>query len=328
MTGFFGIHFNPLNQHFYWSDHINMGKIAFVFSGQGAQYPGMGKELTEVSPAAKAVFDMADSIRPGTSDQCFNGTKEDLTITSNTQPDMFTVEVAAASALLEAGIVPDMLAGFSVGEISALGFSGSVSVEDAFRLVCRRGELMQDAPHEDSTGMAAAIKLSPEKVEELAAAAEQVYPVNYNSAAQTVCAGLSSSMAAFRASVKAAGGRAVPLKVAGAFHSPFMHSAAVGLVDVLAPMEFSAPKYPLYSNVTAQPYEDGQYKELLSKQVENPVRWQSIVENMSAAGVDTFIEVGPGNTLTGLIQRILPDAVAMNVENKATLEAVIATLKG
>lgn len=304
-----------------------MSKIAFVFSGQGAQYPGMGKELTEVSPAAKAVFDTCDSIRPGTSDQCFTGTKEELTITSNTQPDMFAVELAAAAALLEAGIVPDCLAGFSVGEISALGFSGAVSMEDAFRLVCRRGELMQDASNEVSTGMAAVVKLSPTQVEELAAAADQVYPVNYNSDAQTVCAGLSSSMAAFRASVKAAGGRAIPLKVAGAFHSPFMHSAAVGLVDVLAPMEFGAPKYTLYSNVTAQPYEEGRYKELLAKQVENPVRWQTIVENMAAEGVDTFVEVGPGSTLTGLIKRIIPTATAINVENAETLKAAIELLK-
>ncbi|MCD7829683.1 MAG: ACP S-malonyltransferase [Clostridiales bacterium] len=305
-----------------------MSKIAFVFSGQGAQYPGMGQELTQVSPAAKAVFDMADAIRPGTSDQCFNGTKEDLTITSNTQPDMFVVELAAANALLEAGVEPSMLAGFSVGEISALGFSGAVSPEDAFRLVCRRGELMQEASNEVSTGMCAVVKLPPEKVEELAAQADQVYPVNYNSAAQTACAGLSTSMADFRASVKAAGGRAIPLKVAGAFHSPFMHSAAVGLVDVLAPMEFGKPKYPLYSNVTAQPYEDGMYKELLSKQVENPVRWQTIVENMVAAGVDTFIEVGPGDTLTGLIKRIDPTVTALHVENAATLQAAVAAVKG
>lgn len=304
-----------------------MSKIAFVFSGQGAQYPGMGQELTQVSPAAKAVFDICDSIRPGTSAQCFSGTKEELTVTSNTQPDMFAVELAAAAALVEKGIVPEALAGFSVGEISALGFSGAVSMEEAFRLVCRRGELMQEASNEVSTGMAAVVKLSPAQVEELAAAADQVYPVNYNSDGQTVCAGLSSSMAAFRASVKAAGGRAIPLKVAGAFHSPFMHSAAVGLVDVLAPMEFAAPKYTLYSNVTAQPYEEGRYKELLSMQVENPVRWQTIVENMVADGVDTFVEVGPGSTLTGLIKRIAPSVTALNVENAETLKAAVEALK-
>lgn len=303
-----------------------MSKIAFVFSGQGAQYPGMGKELAETSPAAKAVFDLCDSIRPETSAQCFSGTKEELTVTSNTQPDMFAVELAAAAALLEQGIVPVALAGFSVGEISALGFSGAISAEDAFRLVCRRGELMQDASNEVSTGMVAVVKLSPKQVEELAAAAEQVYPVNYNSDAQTVCAGLSSSMAAFRASVKAAGGRAIPLKVAGAFHSPFMHSAAVGLVKELDALDFTAPNYTLYSNVTAQPYEEGRYKELLSKQVENPVRWQTIVENMVASGIDTFIEVGPGATLTGLIKRIAPEVTALNVENAETLRAAVSAL--
>ena len=305
-----------------------MGNIAFLFSGQGAQYPGMGQELAQVSPAAAQVFAMADSIRPGTSEQCFHGTKEELTVTSNTQPDMFAVELAAAAALVEAGIQPDALAGFSVGEVSALGFSGAVTPEEAFRFVCRRGELMQIASDEVSTGMCAVVKLSPEQVEALCAQAEQVYPVNYNSAAQTVCAGLSSSMAAFRESVKAAGGRAIPLKVAGAFHSPFMHSAAVGLKEVLAGMEFHAPKYPLYSNLTARPYEPEQFRDLLSAQVENPVRWQAIVEHLAESGVDTFIEVGPGATLTGLVKRILPDALALNVENAETLKAAIAAVKG
>jgi [acyl-carrier-protein] S-malonyltransferase len=305
-----------------------MGKIAFLFSGQGAQYPGMGQELAQVSGAAAAVFAMADAIRPGTSQQCFGGTKEELTVTSNTQPDMFAVELAAADTLVEAGIEPDFLAGFSVGEVSALGFSGAVSREEAFRFVCRRGELMQEASNAVSTGMCAVVKLPPEKVEELCARAEQVYPVNYNSAAQTVCAGLSTSMPAFRESVKAAGGRAIPLKVAGAFHSPFMHSAAVGLREPLSRMEFRSPKYPLYSNVTARPYEDGQFQELLSAQVENPVRWQAIVEHLAETGVDTFIEVGPGSTLTGLVKRILPDATALNVENAETLKAAVEAVKG
>ena len=146
-----------------------MSKIAFVFSGQGAQYPGMGQSLVQASPAAKAVFALCDAIRPDTSLQCFSGTKEELTVTSNTQPDMFAVEVAAASALTEAGIRPDALAGFSVGEISALAFSGALPVEDAFRLVCRRGELMQAASDAADTGMVAVVKLPPEQVEELAA---------------------------------------------------------------------------------------------------------------------------------------------------------------
>lgn len=304
-----------------------MGKIAFVFSGQGAQAPGMGKELYECSAAAKAVFELCDSIRPGTSEQCFNGTKEELTVTANTQPDMFAVEVAAARALVEAGIQPDALAGFSLGEISALAFSGAVSLEDGFKLVCRRGELMQEASNAADSAMVAVVKLPPEKVEELAGQFDQVYPVNYNSPAQTVCAGLSSSMDGFKAAVKAAGGRALPLKVSGAFHSPFMSSAAKGLAEVLAPMEFAAPRCPLYSNVTAQPYEEGQFKDLLSRQVENPVRWQTIVENMIAAGVDTFIEVGPGKTLAGLIGKINSDVRALNVEDAESLKHTIEEVK-
>ena len=304
-----------------------MGNIAFVFSGQGAQAPGMGKELYECSAAAKAVFELCDSIRPGTSEQCFNGTKEELTVTANTQPDMFAVEVAAARALVEAGIQPDALAGFSLGEISALAFSGAVSLEDGFKLVCRRGELMQEASNAADSAMVAVVKLPPEKVEELAGQFDQVYPVNYNSPAQTVCAGLSSSMDGFKAAVKAAGGRALPLKVSGAFHSPFMSSAAKGLAVVLAPMEFAAPSCPLYSNVTAQPYEDGQFKDLLSRQVENPVRWQTIVENMIAAGVDTFIEVGPGKTLAGLIGKINSDVRALNVEDAESLKHTIEEVK-
>lgn len=304
-----------------------MGKIAFVFSGQGAQAPGMGKELYECSDAAKAVFELCDSIRPGTSEQCFNGTKEALTVTANTQPDMFAVEVAAARALVEAGIQPDALAGFSLGEISALAFSGAVSLEDGFKLVCRRGELMQEASNAADSAMVAVVKLPPEKVEELAGQFDQVYPVNYNSPAQTVCAGLSSSMDGFKAAVKAAGGRALPLKVSGAFHSPFMSSAAKGLAEVLAPMEFGTPSCPLYSNVTAQPYEDGQFKDLLSRQVENPVRWQTIVENMIAAGVDTFIEVGPGKTLAGLIGKINSDVRALNVEDAESLKHTIEEVK-
>ena len=301
-----------------------MSKIAFVFSGQGAQYPGMGQSLRDASSAAKAVFDLCDSIRPGTSAQCFSGTKEELTVTSNTQPDMFAVEVAAAAALVEAGIEPDALAGFSVGEIGALAFSGALSVEDSFRLVCRRGELMQQASDAADTGMVAVVKLPPEQVEALAAQFEQVYPVNYNGPAQTVCAGLSSSMEGFKAAVKEAGGRAIPLRVAGAFHSPFMGIAAEGLAEALKGYTFQSPKYPLYSNVTGAPYEGVEtYPEMLARQVISPVRWQQIVQRLIAQGVDTFIEVGPGNTLTGLISKIDPNVKCCNVDSAEGLEKTI-----
>lgn len=305
-----------------------MSKIAFVFSGQGAQYPGMGQSLYAASPAAKAVFDLCDSIRPGTSAQCFTGTREELTVTSNTQPDMFAVEVAAAAALEEAGIIPCALAGFSVGEIGALAFSGALSVADSFHLVCRRGELMQEASDAADTGMVAVVKLSPMEVEALAAQFPQVYPVNYNGPGQTVCAGLSASMNGFKAAVKAAGGRAIPLRVAGAFHSPFMASAAEGLARTLEQCTFVQPKYTLYSNVTGLPYEGPQTcAELLHRQVVSPVRWQQIVEHLIASGVDTFIEVGPGNTLTGLISKIDPAAKCWNVDSADSLQKTISEVK-
>ena len=301
-----------------------MSKIAFVFSGQGAQYPGMGESLVQASPAAKAVFALCDSIRPGTTTQCFSGTKEELTITSNTQPDMFAVEVAAAAALVEAGIQPQALAGFSVGEIGALAFSGALSVADSFRLVCRRGELMQEASNAADTGMVAVVKLTPQQVEELAGQFDQVYPVNYNSPAQTVCAGLSASMDGFKAAIKAAGGRAIPLRVAGAFHSPFMASASEGLAEELKQYTFTTPKYTLYSNVTGQPYGAPEsYADLLARQVISPVRWQTIVEHMIADGFDTFIEVGPGNTLAGLIGKINSTVKTYNVDSADTLRATI-----
>lgn len=305
-----------------------MGKIAFVFSGQGAQYPGMGESLCQESAAARAVFEMADAIRPGTSEQCFHGTKEDLTSTQNTQPDMFAVELAAAAALEEAGVQPSCLAGFSLGEISALAFSGAVSREDGFRLVCRRGELMADAAAQVEAGMVAVVKLPPQKVEELCQGFEQVYPVNYNSPAQTVVSGRADQMEPFKAAVKAAGGRALPLAVKGGFHSPFMAPAAAGLREVLSAMEIGEPRFTLYSNVTGQPYQ-GEMKDLLARQVENPVRWQATVEHMIASGVDTFIEVGPGKTLCGLISKIDSGVKVLNVEDAEslakTIEEVTAT---
>ncbi len=298
-----------------------MGKIAFVFSGQGAQYTGMGKELYDCSPAAKAVYDMADSIRPNTSAQCFTAEQDELNRTVNTQPCVFTADLAAAQAVVEKGIKPDYVAGFSLGEIAALGFSGIMSHEDAFKLVCKRGELMDKAAQETKGAMVAVMKLSPEKVEEIAGKFENTYPVNYNSQAQTVVATTEKNAEPLMEAVKAEKGRAVRLAVSGAFHSPFMHSAAQGLAEYLQDKELNSPSLPVYSNVTAQPYE-GDYKALIKQQVESPVQWLKTVENLIDLGVDTFIEVGVGKTLAGLIKKINKDVTVFNVENKETLEAV------
>lgn len=298
-----------------------MSKVAFVFSGQGAQYSGMGKELYENSPAAKKVFDMAESIRPGTIRQCFEGTKEELSVTINTQPCVFTADLAAAAAVAEQGIKPDFVAGFSLGEIAALAFSGMLSYEEAFKLVCKRAELMDKAANENKGAMAAVMKLTPQKTEEICKEFNKAYPVNYNSPAQTVVAASEDEIDALCERVKSEKGKAVKLAVSGAFHSPFMASASDGLADYLKNIEIENSVIPVYANATAKPYE-GDYKELITTQVKSPVKWQTTVENMIADGATVFIEVGVGKTLTGLIKKINANVTAMNIENKEGLDTL------
>ncbi|MBQ8239085.1 MAG: ACP S-malonyltransferase [Oscillospiraceae bacterium] len=303
-----------------------MGKVAFVFPGQGAQYPGMGRSLCEVSPAAAGVFRMADSLRPGTSSQCFSGTEEELKETKITQPCIWAVEMAAAAALNEAGIQADMTAGFSLGELSALSYAGVVDASTCFELVCERGRLMQDAAVAVETSMAAVVKLSHETVEEICTRFEGVYPVNYNCPGQVTVAGLKSSMADFSAAVKEAKGRALPLKVSGGFHSPFMAEASAAFGKLLEPVVFKTPAIPLYSNLTGLPYE-GDMKHLLEKQICSPVRWEAIIRQMIAAGVDTFIEVGPGSVLQGLIGKIDKHVRVFGVSDAESLAKTIQEVK-
>lgn len=298
-----------------------MGKIALIFSGQGAQYSGMGKELCEYSEAAKKVFDIADSVREGTSKQCFEGTAEELSVTVNTQPCVFAADLAAARAVEEKGIKVDCVAGFSLGEIAALAFSGILSDEEAFRLVCKRGELMDKAAKANPGAMLAVMKLPADKIEEVCAGFDSTYPVNYNSPAQTVVATKEENADALIEAFSELKGRAKRLAVSGAFHSPFMSDAAEGLAEYMKDVSFGEPSVPIYSNFTAKPYE-GDYKALVKAQVENPVRWQTIVENMAADGVDTFIEVGVGKTLTGLIKRINADVKAVKVETPDDLNSI------
>ena len=289
-----------------------MGKIAFVFSGQGDQFPGMGKNLYEEYPVAKKIYDLCDGNRPGTSAQCFHGTDEELKETKNTQPCLFAMELAAANVLIEKGIAPDVAAGFSLGEVVAATVSGAFDYETGFRLVCKRGELMQREAEKFDTAMAAVVKLMPEQVQEICSKYSEVYPVNFNCPGQITVSGLSAQMPDFFADVKAAGGRAIPLKVKGAFHSPFMKTAAEFFAEELKNAEVKERNIPLYSNMTAEPYGDD-VKGLLSAQICNPVQWEKSVRNMIAEGVETFVEIGPGKTLTNMIKKISADVKAINV---------------
>lgn len=289
-----------------------MGQIAFVCAGQGDQHPGMGRDLARQSAAAAAVFDRCDRLRPGTRVQCWEGTAEELRRTSNTQPCLFAVELAAAAFLAERGIVPDGLAGFSLGEVTASTLSGLFDEATGFRLVCRRGELMEAAAETADTAMAAVVKLTAEQVTDLCSGFSQVYPVNFNCPGQVSVSGLRDQMADFSAAVRAAGGRAIPLKVQGAFHSPFMAPAAEQFAALLAETPRRARTLPLYSNLTARPYTDD-VVDLLSRQICCPVRWEQLIRTMIADGFDTFYELGPGRTLTGLIRKIDPAVTARSV---------------
>ncbi len=304
-----------------------MAKIAFVFSGQGAQYSGMGKSLYQCSQSAKSVFDAAEGIRPGTICQCFEAGKEELSITINTQPCVYLVDLAAAMALKEQGIMPNAVAGFSLGEIAALAFSGAFSYDNAFRLVVARAGFMHEASQNTRGAMAAVLKLDDQQIISLCSKIKNVYPANYNSPGQIVVSGHKDAVSEFIKEAKNMGGRAVPLAVSGAFHSPLMSPAAEKLAQVFNSFKPQEPRLPVYTNVTARPYPED-IKTLLCEQTQKPVLWQKTIENMVQDGIDTFIEVGPGKTLCGLIKKTVAGVRVYNVEDELSLKSTINALKG
>ena len=299
-----------------------MCKIAFVFAGQGAQYPGMGKSLYEGSQAARALLDEAERQKPGLLALCFEGSKEALSQTGNTQPCLMAVDCACAAALIENGVRPDGLAGFSLGEIAALPFAGLLGFQDAFALTLKRAELMQACAQEQEGGMVAVLRLSDAEVEALCAS-HAAYPVNYNCPGQVVCALRTADIPAFTEAVKTAGGRALPLAVSGGFHSPMMREAALGLRAYTRDIAFATPSVPLYADSTGRPYTAGTASELLGTQVESPVRWTELIRNMQADGYTDFIEVGAGKTLCGLIAKIGGAERVCNVEDMQSLSTTV-----
>lgn len=304
-----------------------MGKIAFVFAGQGAQTPGMGKDVCEAVPAAAEVFAKADAVREGTSRQCFEADAAELMETKNTQPCVFTVDLAMAAALEAEGIHADMTAGYSLGELAALVYAGAMSMEDGTKLVAERGRLMQACSEAHETGMAAVLKLQDDAVEEICAKYPDLYPVNFNSDGQVSVAGDKEQLQQMRDDVKAARGIAKILDVSGAFHSPYMNDAAEEFGKILAETEFAEPKIPVYSNRTAGSYEGEDVRKLLQEQIINPVYWKKLVRNMIDEGVDTFIELGPGKALTSMITRIDKNVKMYRVSDMETLAQTLEGVK-
>lgn len=303
-----------------------MDSVAFLFAGQGAQHPAMGVDLIEASPAAAKVFAIADEVRPGTSEQCRSASKEELSQTENTQPCVFVHDLAAAAALRERGVVPAVCAGFSLGEVAALNFAGAFDTRAGFELVCERAALMAAAAERHPGGMRAVIKLDAAQVENLAAqAGEDCWPVNYNSPQQTVVAGAPDALQTLDVLVKEAGGRAMKVAVSGAFHSPYMAEATEGLATYIQDGHAPSPLLiPVMSNMTAAPYpaDPRAASDVLANQVSHAVRWVDTLHALQDQGIDTFIEVGPGKTLSGLVKRTLSDVRVYSCETAEQVAAI------
>ena len=291
---------------------------AFVFAGQGAQVVGMGKDLYENNPVAKEMFDKANEILGfNITDLMFNGTDEDLRQTKVTQPAIFLHSVILAKTMGD-DFNPDMVAGHSLGEFSALVAAGALSFEDGLRLVSARAQAMQKACEKTPSTMAAVLALPDAKVEELCASVTEgvVVPANYNCPGQIVISGSIEGVDAACAKMLEAGAkRALKLKVGGAFHSPLMEPARAELADAIAHTDFHAPKCPVYQNVNAEPQTDPEtIKKNLIAQLTAPVRWTQTIQNMIAAGADTFVEVGPGAVLQGLVKKISSEVATSGIQ--------------
>jgi [acyl-carrier-protein] S-malonyltransferase len=310
-----------------------MGKIAFIFSGQGAQYVGMGKELYDNITVCKEVFDKADeALGFSISRICFEGPEEELGKTENTQPAILTMSIAAMKALEEQGIFPDCTAGLSLGEYSALVCSGAFDFVDAVKLIKKRGKFMQEAVPAGVGAMAAIIGLKEDAIREVLAKSAHagiVEAANFNCPGQIVIAGEAKAVETAVENAKDAGAlKAVMLNVSGPFHTSMMEPAALKLEKELAEVEVKDMKVPVLTNVTGDFVKDAsEIRGTLKKQVMSSVLWEKAINTMLEAGVDTFVEIGPGKALCGFVKKVNRKVTALNVEDLDSLQKAINKIK-
>ncbi len=304
-----------------------MDKIAFVFSGQGSQFEGMGKDLYDEFAIVKQIFDEAEKMKPDLKELCFASSKEELSITKNTQPAMFVFEMAIAKLLEENNIKPDCVAGFSLGEVAALSYAGAFDFSSGLEYTMVRADAMEKCASENPGKMAAILKLNSDDVVNICSKYDNCRAVNFNCPGQTVISGSEISVKAAIEDVTKIKGKAVMLSVSGAFHSPFMKNATREVADYLESKQIGDLNIPVYINSTGEKAANSNLKEIMADQISSPVLWSKTVENMIADGVKTFIEIGPGKVLTGLIKKINPDVNTLNIQDVKSFNETLVILQ-
>ena len=298
-----------------------------LFSGQGSQYEGMGKDIAEAMPELAEVYETGSAVLGiDLKDICFNAPLDELSRTINSQPAIMATSIVCLKAAQAKGFTFDGVAGHSLGEYAAMYASGMITLEDAFRLIKARAAAMEEATTSTKGAMAAIMKIAPEEVERVCGEAkEYVTAVNYNSPVQTVIAGTPEGIAEVSEIFAEMKARVIPLNVAGAFHSKLMQPAADKFYETAKTITFKAPQVKYYSNLTGGELNDfSDMASMLAKHIVSPVRFTSELAAMQEAGADKFVEFGPGRTLTGLVKKTLKDVTAVNVENLETLEGALS----
>ena len=307
-----------------------MNKTAFVFAGQGAQLSGMMQDICMESHSAAEIMDIADkALKRDITSLCFAGTQEELNLTHNTQPCVLAADLAAAAALMENGILPDGTAGFSLGEYAALTVAGAIRKEDVFPLIQIRADAMQSAAPV-GTGFMAAVGLSGEETEKICCQIKDEYVEisNYNNPEQTVVAGTEKGVKQVMELAEQVGARSMIIPMSVPSHCSLMQPASATLSEALEKVPIYEPSLPLYMNRTARRPEPGSLKELMAQQLCSPLLWKQTIERMYEDGFDTFVECGPGRTLSKLIKKILTgkEVFIYRAENSRTLHQAIQEL--